>query len=47
MKNWEFGARVNNLLNRVNYFNAAEGATDLLWFRDAGTNFFIDLKFYF
>ena len=47
IKNWEFGARVNNLLNRVNYFNAAEGATDLLWFRDAGTNFFIDLKFYF
>ena len=47
IKNWEIGARVNNLLNRVNYFNAAEGATELLWFRDSGTNFFIDLKFYF
>lgn len=47
IKNWEFGARVNNLLNRANYFNAAEGATDLLWFRDAGINFFVDLKFYF
>lgn len=46
-KSWEIGARVNNLLNRVNYYNAAEGATDLLWFRDGGTNFFVDLKFYF
>jgi len=46
-KNVEFGLRVNNLLNRVNYYNAAEGATELLWFREAGTNFFADLKFYF
>ena len=46
-KNWEVGARVNNLLNKVNYYNAAEGATDLLWFRDGGINFFVDLKFYF
>ncbi|MBQ3414630.1 MAG: TonB-dependent receptor plug domain-containing protein [Clostridia bacterium] len=46
-RNIEFGARVNNLLNKVNYYNCAVGATDLLWFRDAGTNFFIDLKFYF
>lgn len=46
-KNVEFGLRVNNLLNRINYYNAAEGATELLWFREAGTNFFADLKFYF
>lgn len=47
IKNWELGVRVNNLLNKVNYYNAAIGATDLLWFRDCGTNFFVDLKFYF
>lgn len=47
LKNWELGARVNNFTNKVNYFNAAEGATDMLWFRDAGINFFVDLKFYF
>ena len=46
-RNMEFGARVNNLLNKVNYYNCAVGATDLLWFRDAGTNFFLDFKFYF
>jgi len=46
-KKWEVGARVNNLLNRINYYNAAESATELLWFRNAGTNFFVDLKFYF
>lgn len=47
LKNWELGVRVNNFTNNVNYFNAAEGATDMLWFRDAGINFFVDLKFYF
>ena len=53
-KNVEFGLRVNNLTNRVNYYNAAEGvdqATQLVptiyWFREAGINFFADLKFYF
>ena len=46
-KKFEIGARLNNILNKVNYYNCAVGATDLLWFRDAGTNFFVDLKFYF
>ena len=46
-KNVEFGLRVNNLFNKINYYNAAEGAVELLWFREAGTNFFADLKFYF
>lgn len=45
--NWEYGLRVNNIFNRVNYYNAAEGATDLLWFRDGCTNFIMDIKFYF
>ena len=47
IKNWEFGVRVNNILNKVNYYNAAEGAVGLLWFREAPINFFVDLKFYF
>ena len=46
-KNLEFGLRVNNLLNRVNYYNGALGATDLLYFRESGTNFFADMKIYF
>ena len=46
-KNIEFGLRVNNLLNKVNYYNAALGVIDVLWFREAGTNFFANLKFYF
>ena len=46
-KNVEFGLRVNNLFNKINYYNAAEGAVGLLWFREAGTNLFADLKFYF
>jgi outer membrane receptor protein involved in Fe transport len=47
IKNIEVGARVNNIFNRINYYNAAEGATALLWFRDAGTSVFGDVKFYF
>lgn len=47
IKNIEIGARVNNIFNRTNYYNAAEGATSLLWFRDAGTSVFGDVKFYF
>ena len=43
----EFGARVNNIFNRTNYFNAAMGATELFWFRNGGTNFFADVKYYF
>lgn len=43
----EFGARVNNIFNKTNYYNAAIGATELLWFRNGGTNFFMDVKYYF
>jgi len=46
-KQAEFGGRVNNIFNRTNYFNAAMGATELLWFRNGGTNFFADIKYYF
>lgn len=46
-KRVEFGARVNNIFNKTNYYNAAIGATELLWFRNGGTNFFIDAKYYF
>lgn len=45
-KNFEFGLRVNNLFNRTNYYNAAFGV-DKLYFREAGTNFFADIKIYF
>lgn len=45
-KNVEVGARVNNILNRTNYYNAALGVEEL-FFREAGINFFADLKFYF
>ena len=46
-KQVEFGARVNNIFNKTNYYNAAIGATELLWFRNGGTNFFMDVKYYF
>ena len=46
-KNLEFGLRVNNITNRVNYYNAALGSFDKLYFREAGTNFFADVKIYF
>lgn len=45
--NVEFGARINNIFNRTNYYNATEGATGLLWFREAGTNIGADIKYYF
>lgn len=44
--NIEVGARANNIFNKVNYYNAALGV-DTMWFREAGTSFFVDLKFYF
>lgn len=44
--NTEVGLRVNNILNRANYYNAAIGI-NTMWFRESGTNFFADLKFYF
>ena len=46
-KNIEIGGHVNNILNKVNYYNAAEGANGILWFRESGTNFYGDVKFYF
>ena len=46
-KKAEFGLYVNNILNRTNYYNAAEGATGLLLFREGGTNVFADVKYYF
>ena len=46
-KNIELGARINNIFNRLNYYNANEGATSLLWFRECGTNVFGDIKFFF
>lgn len=45
-KNIEGGLRVNNIFNKINYYNAAVGV-DTLWFREAGINFFVDLKYYF
>jgi len=46
-KNIEFSGRINNLFNRTNYINAAVGVNDILWFRNAGTSVFGDIKFYF
>lgn len=48
-KNIEFGARINNLGNKVNYYNAIyDKDTDTeYYFREACINFFADLKFYF
>ncbi len=47
-KQVEFGARINNLFNKVNYINAAIGANnERLLFRNAGTNFMADVKYYF
>lgn len=46
IKNFEIGLRLNNITNRINYYNAAIGV-DTLWFREAGINFFTDLKYYF
>lgn len=45
-KNFEVGLRINNILNKTNYYNAALGVEEL-FFREAGTNFFADLKIYF
>ena len=46
-KNVEVGLNINNIFNKTNYYNATMGATELLWFRNGGTNFFGDVKFYF
>lgn len=46
-KNIEFGARINNLGDRVNYYNAMVDNGVEYYFREACINFFADLKFYF
>lgn len=47
-KHFEFGARLNNLFNRTNYFNMALGANNQkLWFKNGGRNVFVDVKYYF
>jgi len=46
-KNFEIGAKINNIFNKTNYYNAAIGATDILWFRNAGISVFGELKYYF
>ena len=50
-KKVEFGARINNIFNRTNYFNAVNSIgtsiNDILWFRNGGTNFMADVKYYF
>lgn len=50
IKKVELGARINNIFNRTNYFNAVDSRgtsiNDILWFRNGGTNFFIDFKYY-
>lgn len=48
IKNIELGARVNNIFNKCNYYSAALDINgDILWFREAGTNAFVDCKIYF
>lgn len=46
IKKVELGARINNIFNRINYYNATMGAKEMLYFRNAGTNFFVDFKYY-
>jgi iron complex outermembrane receptor protein len=50
-KKAEFGARINNITNKVNYFNAVDSrgtsVNDILWFRNGGINFMADIKYYF
>ena len=46
-KQFELSAHINNLFNRVNYINAAIGATDLVWVRESGITAMGALKIYF
>ena len=46
-KSIELSARINNIFNRLNYYNTTPGAIESLWFRESGTNIFGDVKFYF
>lgn len=47
-KNVEFGVRVNNLTNKVNYCTGAvNDKGEMLYFRNAGTNFNVSVKYIF
>jgi hypothetical protein len=47
-QNFEFGLRVNNLTNRVNYCTGfVNDIGQLLYFRNAGTNFIASIKYVF
>lgn len=47
-RNLEIGLRINNLTNKVNYCTGAVNSkNEMLYFRNAGTNFIASLKFKF
>ena len=47
-QNAELGVRINNITNRINYTNAVVNSVgDLLYFRNAGTNFNVSIKYTF
>ena len=47
-RDFEFGVRVNNLTNRVNYCSGAvNDIGQMMYFRNAGTNFVISVKYIF
>jgi iron complex outermembrane receptor protein len=47
-KDFEFGVRINNITNKINYCTAAVNEMGkLLYFRNAGTNFNISVKYLF
>ena len=47
-RDFEFGVRVNNITNRVNYCSGAvNDIGQMMYFRNAGTNFVISVKYIF
>ena len=47
-RHFEFGVRINNLTNRINYCTGAvNNLGQLLYFRNAGTNFNVSIKYTF
>ena len=47
-RDFEFGVRINNITNKINYCTAAVNEMGkLLYFRNAGTNFNISVKYLF
>ena len=47
-RDFEFGARVNNITNRINYCNGSVNEIgQLMYFRNSGTNFIISVKYIF